>query len=194
MTANGPPDLLQRFSAVATARRAVLLRIARRVVGQDDAEDVVQNALMHTFVALDRFQGDDDGMAAWLQRSTHNTALDLLRHRAVLARFHASEREAAVSVLQGTGGASHPREWFDVLADPDPQPQEVAIRREEMAEAQTKAASLLSRLSGRAQRALWITAALGMTSREAGERWGVSLDTVKQIRDRAQRRLRAIAA
>jgi RNA polymerase sigma-70 factor (ECF subfamily) len=58
-----------------------LLRLARRIVGNDDeARDVLQEALLSAFRHLDRFQGDAR-LGTWLHRIVVNTALMKLRSR-----------------------------------------------------------------------------------------------------------------
>jgi RNA polymerase sigma-70 factor (ECF subfamily) len=56
-----------------------LLRLARRIVGSDEeARDVLQDALLSAFRSLDRFQGDAR-LGTWLHRIVVNTALMKLR-------------------------------------------------------------------------------------------------------------------
>jgi RNA polymerase sigma-70 factor (ECF subfamily) len=58
-----------------------LLRLARRIVGSDEeARDVLQDALLSAFRSLDRFQGDAR-LGTWLHRIVVNTALMKLRSR-----------------------------------------------------------------------------------------------------------------
>ena len=59
--------------------------VARAIVGShEDAEDVVQEAFLHAYRALDRFiTGQPFG--AWVNRITANAALDLTRRRKVRA-------------------------------------------------------------------------------------------------------------
>jgi RNA polymerase sigma-70 factor (ECF subfamily) len=59
--------------------------VARSIVGtHEDAEDVVQDAFLHAWRALDRFiTGQPFG--AWVNRITANAALDLTRRRKVRA-------------------------------------------------------------------------------------------------------------
>lgn len=59
--------------------------VARSIVGtHEDAEDVVQDAFLHAYRALDRFiTGQPFG--AWVNRITANAALDLTRRRKVRA-------------------------------------------------------------------------------------------------------------
>ena len=64
-------------------RRAYM--VARAIVGShEDAEDVVQDAFLHAYRALDRFiKGQPFG--AWVNRITANAAFDLTRRRKVRA-------------------------------------------------------------------------------------------------------------
>lgn len=66
--------LVQRYN-----RR--LYRVARAVVGDDaEAEDVVQEAQMNAFVALDSFRGDS-AYSTWVTRIALNVALGRVRRR-----------------------------------------------------------------------------------------------------------------
>ena len=59
--------------------------VARAIVGShEDAEDVVQDAFLHAFRALDRFIAGQP-FGAWVNRITANAALDLTRRRKVRA-------------------------------------------------------------------------------------------------------------
>jgi RNA polymerase sigma-70 factor (ECF subfamily) len=58
-----------------------LLGLARRIVGnEEDARDVIQDALLSAFRSIDRFQGDAR-LGTWLHRIVVNTALMRLRRR-----------------------------------------------------------------------------------------------------------------
>ncbi len=57
--------------------------VARGIVlTHEDAEDVVQDAFLHAFKALDRFRPEQP-FGAWLHRIVANAALDLTRRRKV---------------------------------------------------------------------------------------------------------------
>lgn len=74
----GDDDAFEDFVRTHSPR---LLRLARRVVGNDeDARDVLQDALLSAFRSLDRFQGDAR-LGTWLHRIVVNTALMKLRSR-----------------------------------------------------------------------------------------------------------------
>lgn len=54
--------------------RPLMLRAAARVVGESDAEDVVQDAVILALGAADRFRAES-AVATWLYRITRNTAI-----------------------------------------------------------------------------------------------------------------------
>lgn len=71
---------LGAFEALVNRYRDVVLRVARRIAGAGDAEDVSQDAFLRAFHRLDRFRGDAP-FRAWLLRIAHNAALDHLARR-----------------------------------------------------------------------------------------------------------------
>jgi RNA polymerase sigma-70 factor (ECF subfamily) len=69
------------FEELVRTHSSRLLRLARRIVGNDeDARDVLQDALLSAFRSLNRFQGDAR-LGTWLHRIVVNTALMKLRTR-----------------------------------------------------------------------------------------------------------------
>jgi RNA polymerase sigma-70 factor, ECF subfamily len=71
---------LTAFSELVERHRAVVYRVAARMVGTDDADDVTQEAFLRAFHRLDRFRGDSPFLS-WLLRIAHNAALDTLDRR-----------------------------------------------------------------------------------------------------------------
>jgi RNA polymerase sigma-70 factor (ECF subfamily) len=71
---------LKAFEALVERHRAVVVRVAARVVGPQDAEDVAQDAFLRAFHRLERFRGDAT-FRTWLLQITHNTALNALARR-----------------------------------------------------------------------------------------------------------------
>jgi RNA polymerase sigma-70 factor, ECF subfamily len=71
---------LGAFERLVDRHRPVVIRVAARIVGSDEAEDVSQDAFLRAFHRLDRFRGDAP-FRSWLLRITHNAALDHLRRR-----------------------------------------------------------------------------------------------------------------
>jgi RNA polymerase sigma-70 factor, ECF subfamily len=71
---------LSAFEQLVDRHKPVVVRVAARIVGSEEAEDVSQDAFLRAFHRLDRFRGDAP-FRSWLLRITHNAALDHLgRH------------------------------------------------------------------------------------------------------------------
>jgi RNA polymerase sigma-70 factor (ECF subfamily) len=66
---------LEAFEQLVDRHRAVVVRVAARIVGSGEAEDVSQDAFLRAFHRLEYFRGDAP-FRAWLLRITHNAALD----------------------------------------------------------------------------------------------------------------------
>jgi RNA polymerase sigma-70 factor (ECF subfamily) len=71
---------LDAFGALVDRHGAVVYRVAARIAGRADAEDVAQDALLRAFHGLGGFRGETP-FRAWLLRITHNTALNHLERR-----------------------------------------------------------------------------------------------------------------
>ncbi len=75
---------VRAFEQLVLRHHELVLRVSARVVGDDAAEDVAQDAFLRAFHRLDRFRGDAP-FRAWLLSITHNTALSTAGKRAKLA-------------------------------------------------------------------------------------------------------------
>ncbi len=74
-------DKLVRFTQAAEKHRAQLLWLAQRITPQrEEAEDIVQEALLKAFRSLAQFRGDAQ-MSTWLRAIVQNTARDWLRNQ-----------------------------------------------------------------------------------------------------------------
>jgi len=63
------------FERLVERHREVVTRVAARVVGEDDAEDVAQDAFLRAFHRLEAFR-DEAAFRTWLLTIAHNAALD----------------------------------------------------------------------------------------------------------------------
>jgi len=68
------------FGELVERHRNVVHRVAARVVGAEEADDVAQEAFLRAFHRLENFRGDSQ-FRAWLLQITFNTALDATRRR-----------------------------------------------------------------------------------------------------------------
>ena len=71
---------IRAFEELVERHRAVVFRVAARVVGPDEADDVSQDALLRAYHRLDSYRGEGS-FRAWLLRIVHNTALNQLERR-----------------------------------------------------------------------------------------------------------------
>jgi RNA polymerase sigma-70 factor, ECF subfamily len=71
---------LDAFAALVERHQDVVRRVAARVVGAGDADDVTQDAFLRAFHRLGRFRGEGS-FRAWLLQITYNTALTALDRR-----------------------------------------------------------------------------------------------------------------
>jgi RNA polymerase sigma-70 factor, ECF subfamily len=71
---------LNAFEELVELHRDIVVRVAARIVGSQDAEDVSQDAFLRAFHRLEQFRGDAP-FQSWLLRIAHNAALDHLARR-----------------------------------------------------------------------------------------------------------------
>jgi RNA polymerase sigma-70 factor, ECF subfamily len=70
---------LAAFEELVELYRLDVFRVAARIVGPDEADDVTQDAFLRAFHKLDTFRGES--FRAWLLRITHNRALNVVARR-----------------------------------------------------------------------------------------------------------------
>ncbi len=71
---------LAAFEQLVERHRAVVYRIGARVVGRDEAHDVVQETFLRAYHRLDRFRGEG-AFRSWLLQIASNSALDAARRK-----------------------------------------------------------------------------------------------------------------
>lgn len=104
---------LKVFVDAAEQNRHRLLWLATRITGSsEDAEDIVQQALLNAFRKLSGFRGESQ-MKTWLSAIVHNTAREYLRDR----------RRRAVVPLESSAFCEGDSEGFDI-ADQSMTPEE----------------------------------------------------------------------
>src|SRR5215216_6037740 len=97
------------FAALVAPTRGRMIAVTARIVGADDAEDVVQEALIRAFLGLSRLRAPER-FDAWLTAVTVNLAKMWLRSRA------ASEARAVAAAAPGRPSAEE-REMLDVVRE-----------------------------------------------------------------------------
>lgn len=71
---------LGAFERLVERHSAVVYRVAARVVGREEADDVAQESFLRAYHRLNRFRGDSH-FRAWLLQIAHNSALNALRKK-----------------------------------------------------------------------------------------------------------------
>jgi DNA-directed RNA polymerase specialized sigma24 family protein len=171
-------SLAERFCAAATDNRAALLRAATRIVGEREAEDVVQDALLRAWAALPRFTvpgGSVDGaLRGWLFHVTERRALDVWRHNRLL-----------------TWTAYDPPAHDDLhrAAEHD-EPEAAYFRRIDVDDAHAAATRVLAGLTREQRWAAWHMLALEQSQGQLAAGSGVHWTAVKSLRYRAVQRAR----
>jgi RNA polymerase sigma-70 factor, ECF subfamily len=83
---------LDAYGQLVDHHRDVVFRVAARVVGRDEADDVTQDALLRAFSRLDTFRGTGS-FRSWLLAITHRAALNTLARRRPEPRGSAEDLE-----------------------------------------------------------------------------------------------------
>jgi RNA polymerase sigma-70 factor, ECF subfamily len=91
------------FEALVERYRDVVFRVASRIVGPADADDVTQDAFLRAFHRLGQFRGDSS-FRSWMLRIAHNTALNALARRRPTVDLPSEEgvADAFVDMAEGT--------------------------------------------------------------------------------------------
>jgi RNA polymerase sigma-70 factor (ECF subfamily) len=159
---------LEAFAELVERHRQVVVRVASRIVGTDDAEDVAQDAFLRAFHRLDRFRAEGS-FRAWLLTITNRAALDHLARRR-------TDRHAPAPVE--TGPASE-------LPSPARLPADALESRERIERLEGK----LSLLGDERRLVLILRDIEGLTYEEIAEVADVPLGTVKTRLHRARNHL-----
>src|SRR3954471_20051064 len=75
---------MRAFERIVERHRELVLRVAARIVGEDDAEDVAQDAFLRAYHRLARSRGDAP-VRGWLLQIVHKRAGGALNRRRVVS-------------------------------------------------------------------------------------------------------------
>ena len=162
------------FRALVTSHARSLHRLAYRMTrNEQDAEDVVQEALLKAYRGLDKFENRSE-LSTWLHRITTNCAYDLLRKRVRRAEDDLPETDAEADAVT-TSLASN-------LPGPDQNAHAQDIRR--------RVNESMERMSPPERTAFVLRHYEGQTLEHIGQTLGISLAATKQCVFRAVRKVR----
>src|SRR3954447_8726190 len=154
---------LRAFEALVERHRDVVVRVAARIAGREEAEDVSQDAFLRAFHRLGRYRADAS-FRAWLLQIAHNAAVD-----------HISRRR--------------PEPLEDVAEDPEQAVARLPAERLESRERITRLERKLRGLSPEARIALVLRDIEGLSYEEIADITQAPLGTVKVRLFRARRDL-----
>ncbi|AEV72299.1 RNA polymerase sigma factor, sigma-70 family [Mycolicibacterium rhodesiae NBB3] len=159
-------DLRARFTAQAAPLLDMLARGARRLTRCDaDAEDLLQDALMHAYAGFDTFS-DGSNFKAWLFRILYNRWVSGFR-----AKQRRPQEVSLDELTEQDVSRSAESEFFDALPDPE-------------------IAAAMATLPQGSRVALYYADALEYTYAETAELMEVPIGTVMSRVSRGRRRLR----
>ena len=162
------------FVQAAERRRAHYLRLAHRVTPcHQEAEDIVQEALLRAFRNLQQFRGEAQ-MTTWLQSIVQNAAREWLRER----------RGPRLVSLEGndSDADASPYDFPDPRRTPEQDCEQAEMRQVLLAE--------IGNLSNACQQALRMCALEGASQEEAANALEVSVAAIKARVFSARRHLR----
>lgn len=169
---------LDSFVETAKQQRQHLLWLAQRIAPQrEEAEDIVQEALLKAFRNLAQFRGESQ-MSTWLRAIVQNTARDWLRNQK--GRVYLSLEQP------------HPTDGTALLFDP-PHPAESPEERCVREEMEWLVRNEIEKLSSVSRRAIQLCVLEEFSHRAAAHALNVSVVTIKsRVHSGKQRLKRAV--
>lgn len=165
---------MEAFVQLFEPLRPQVYAVAARLVGPDEAGDVVMDAFLKAWEALPKFRGRSS-LKTWMYRIVSNCALDRLRSR---------ERRREESLSFG----DREQAWARDVPDEATDPPGVRVERTEMVEAIRRA---IHELPPQHRCVLELRYVDGLTYGEIAAATGVPLGTVMSRLFHAKRQLRA---
>ncbi|HYB28865.1 MAG TPA: RNA polymerase subunit sigma-70 [Solirubrobacteraceae bacterium] len=169
-------------------RRELLAHCYRLTGSVQDAEDLVQEAMLHGWRSYERFRGEAT-VRTWLYRIATNAFLSSTRRRRHLpSDLGPPTTDVSLDVVLDEHTA-----WVeplpDALVSSDADPAELVIERDRLRLALTTS---FQRLPARQRSALLLREALDFSAAEIGDALGISVAAVKSLLQRARATLETI--
>ncbi len=166
---------MNAFAEVFEPLRGVLHAVACRLVGPDDADDVVMETFLRAWQALPRFNRRS-ALKTWLYRIARNGAVDVLRRK-----------QRRNELFLGSTEADEPVE-YDLPDTTHPGPDQLVAQAEDAA----WVLAALARLPALHRVALELRYADGLAYGEIAAATGVSIGTVMSRLFNGKRKLRKL--
>lgn len=165
-------DFESKYRALFRRHYAALLFYATRIVGEDDAADVVQDVFFDLWRRQDEVELGDQ-IQAFLYRAVYTKALNILKHRAVTENYSAVEAEFY----------SHRLDYYQ------PEHAEV-IRRMESQELRAEITRAINELPEKCREVFKMSYLHDMKNKDIADVLGLSLRTVEAHMYKALKTLR----
>jgi RNA polymerase sigma-70 factor (ECF subfamily) len=107
---------LEAFEQLVVRYRPAVVRLARSIVGSDDAEDVAQESLLLAFKALPTIE-EPGKFAAWLSAITRHRALRFNKSETVHLRKRVALDEALLEKIEALGTPLMDKERNDLMIE-----------------------------------------------------------------------------
>jgi len=166
---------MDAFAAVFEGFRPDVFRVACRLVGVDEANDVVMETFLKAWQAIPRFDGRS-ALKTWLYRITHNSAIDMLRSRQ-------QRRETVYTDLSAGDGA-----MGEIVDKGQKAPDEIEVEKEIV----LRVSLAMDRLPSEHRISLALRYSDGLSYSEIASVTGVSIGTVMSRLFNGKRKLRRI--
>ncbi len=159
----------------------VRARAGQVLQARESTGDVVQSTCREVLEHLDRFQYQgEEGFRRWL----YTTALRKMRNK---QKFHLADKRNVAREVVSPGSASEPH-WLSALCDSMPSPSGQAVRAEEI----ERMMQAFQKLPEQYQEVLRLSHGEQLTSKEIGEKLGLSAVNVRVRLSRAAARLASL--
>jgi RNA polymerase sigma-70 factor (ECF subfamily) len=171
------------FEMLVHRYQHALYPFARRYVGSEEAQDVVQLTLLQLYLSLSALHSAREliqrplSLRAWLYRVARNRCIDASRKNKRASSWQASLDQA----MEEESG-----EMFFALADPAPLPEEQVKQAEDQRELQ----AAIWALPPQFRRIVWLRCTEELSFEAISQRLHIPLSTAKTSYYRACRRLR----
>jgi len=107
---------LDAFEQLVVRYRSAVVRLARSIVGADDAEDVAQESLLLAFKALPTIE-DPGKFAAWLSAITRHRALRFSKSESALLRKRVPLDDALLEKIEALAQPLEEKERNDLMIE-----------------------------------------------------------------------------
>ena len=180
LTARARSGDVDAFAEIFEKHRLLVYRIACRLTGAQDADDVVMETYLKAWRALPSFRGEA-ALKTWLCRVARSCALDLLRRR--------TREDARRAPASGDEAGDETGDPWSLIPDPAADAPDSRIQADELAGQIEQA---MAQLSPEHRSVLVLREVDGLSYKELAAACGTGIGTVMSRLFYAKRKLRQV--